>query len=99
MSNLNLVDNILTEQADSVFSGWLSRSNGTESSWSSTTDEPTKTHEIQSLSLDSFVTRSTEITISSLDSAAQVIRPISKVHISAQNFDSGGIVPDTEPDL
>ena len=69
----------------SVFSGWTERSANSNSSWSSVTDpSPVKGSIVQPLSPTSFVTQSTEVTVSprhNVNNAAEQLASI--VHISA----------------
>ncbi|TVY82785.1 hypothetical protein LSUE1_G004967, partial [Lachnellula suecica] len=70
--------------SESVFSGWTGRSAATESSWGSTTESPPgKRHIIQPLSPTSFVTQSTEVTVSPRDSIKSGEQLATVVHISA----------------
>lgn len=70
--------------AESVFSGWTGRSAATESSWGSTAESPPgKGPIIQPLSPKSFVTQSTEVTVSPRDSLRSAEQVATVVHISA----------------
>lgn len=69
---------------ESVFSAWTGRSANTDSSWSSVTDLASpKGSIIQPLSRTSFVTQSTEVTVSSRDSVNTAEQLATVVHISA----------------
>ncbi|TVY49783.1 hypothetical protein LCER1_G008132 [Lachnellula cervina] len=73
-----------SEAAESVFSGWTGRSAATESSWGSTAESPPgKGPIIQPLSPKSFVTQSTEVTVSPRDSLRSAEQVATVVHISA----------------
>ncbi|TVY32649.1 hypothetical protein LSUB1_G007787 [Lachnellula subtilissima] len=73
-----------SEAAESVFSGWTGRSAATESSWGSTPESPPgKGPIIQPLSPTSFVTQSTEVTVSPRDSLRSAEQVATIVHISA----------------
>lgn len=68
----------------SVFSSWTERSTNTDSSWSSVADPSSaKASIIQPLSRTSFVTQSTEVTVSSRDSVNAAEQLATVVHISA----------------
>lgn len=56
----------------------------TGSSWSSVTDHTSKSYEVQKLAEDSFITRSTEVTVSPQDPANVLNEPMTKVSISAE---------------
>lgn len=83
------LDNGLTSLApDSVFSGWTERSSRTDSSWSSVIDTSTLTSGtssriVQPLSPNSFVTQSTEVTVSPRECIKAEEHVATIVHISA----------------
>jgi hypothetical protein len=62
----------------------IGRSNATGSSWSSVTDNTSKSYEIQALAEDSFITRSTEITTTPQDCTNILVTPMNEVSISAE---------------
>lgn len=69
---------------ESVFSGWTGRSNNTDSSWNSVPDPSSaKSSVVQPLSRTSFVTQSTEVTVSSRDSMNASEQLATIVRISA----------------
>jgi hypothetical protein len=67
----------------SIFSGWTGRSANTNSTWSASTDPSTTGRIIQPLSPDSYVTQSTEVTVSARDSVNVSDQLATVVHISA----------------
>ena len=69
--------------ADSVFSGWTRRSAVTESSWATVDTTVAKGHLIQPLSPTSFVTQSTEVTVSPRESVKACEQVATIVHISS----------------
>jgi hypothetical protein len=56
----------------------------TGSSWSSVTDNTSKSYEIQALAENSFITRSTEVTTSPQDYTNILTTPMNEVSISAE---------------
>ncbi|KAF8853647.1 hypothetical protein BDZ45DRAFT_598261 [Acephala macrosclerotiorum] len=77
-----------SEPPDSVFSGWTERSSRTDSSWSSVIDTSTLTSGtssriVQPLSPNSFVTQSTEVTVSPRECIKAEEHVATIVHISA----------------
>jgi hypothetical protein len=82
-SATNLPLNIADRSLESVFSGWTGRSANTQSSWGS---EPTSGSKvIQPLSPTSFVTQSTEVTVSPRSSVKAQEAVATVVRISASN--------------
>jgi len=74
--------------SESVFSGWTDRSRKTESTWSSVESTASSGRVVQSLSPKSFITQSTEVTVSPRDSVKAAEQVARVVHIS-----SAGTVP------
>jgi hypothetical protein len=63
---------------------YVGRSTATGSSWSSMTDNTSKSYEIQALAENSFITRSTEVTTTPQDCTDILTTPMSRVSISAE---------------
>ncbi|CZR67390.1 uncharacterized protein PAC_17289 [Phialocephala subalpina] len=77
-----------SEPPESVFSGWTERSSRTDSSWSSVIDSSTLSSRtssriVQPLSPNSFVTQSTEVTVSPRECIKAEEHVATIVHISA----------------
>lgn len=80
--HLEYTDNSVA--SESIFSGWTGRSHATESTWSSILESPiTQGKLVQSLDASSFVTQSTEITVSPRDSVRADEQIATVVSISA----------------
>jgi hypothetical protein len=71
-------------QAELTTFAYIGRSNTTGSSWSSVTDNTSKSYEIQALAEDSFITRSTEIITTPQDCTNILVTPMNEVSISAE---------------
>ncbi|KAL5327096.1 hypothetical protein ACEPPN_004787 [Leptodophora sp. 'Broadleaf-Isolate-01'] len=84
-----------SEASESVFSGWTGKSAMTESTWDSGAESVTSSGKVvQPLSENSFVTQSTEVTVSSRESVKAAEQTATVVHISAS-----GTVPVLVKDL
>ncbi|KAG4429533.1 hypothetical protein IFR05_014982 [Cadophora sp. M221] len=84
-----------SEASESVFSGWTGKSATTESTWDSGAESVTSSGKVvQPLSENSFVTQSTEVTVSSREGVKATEQTATVVHISAS-----GTVPVLVKDL
>ncbi|KAH7360390.1 hypothetical protein BKA65DRAFT_183757 [Rhexocercosporidium sp. MPI-PUGE-AT-0058] len=73
-----------SEVSESVFSGWTGKSAMTESTWDSGAESVTSTGKVvQPLSGDSFVSQSTEVTVSSREGIKTAEQTAMIIHISA----------------